>query len=135
MMLCFFVAGEPATKGSFRAFNTGKGARITNANPKTKDWEMRIAHECQAALDDWTPCYDGAVAVTCVFNLPRPKSMGKKVSNHVKKPDLDKLMRAALDGITGIAIKDDSQVAKLSGDKRYADDDNPVGVHVLVTAL
>lgn len=129
MTLSFFVAGEPATKGSYRAFRNGGFA---NSNPRTKNWEMRVAHECQAALDDWPPCYEGAVIIECDFRLPRPKSLPKKVLHHIKKPDLDKLMRAVLDGITGIAIKDDSQVIRLEGGKRYADEKLPMGVHIEV---
>ena len=129
MMLSFFVAGYPATKGSFKAFRNGG---FVNANPRTKDWEMRVAHECQAALGDWPSCYDGAVIIECDFRLPRPKSLPKKVLHHIKKPDLDKLMRAVLDGLTGIALKDDSQVVRLIGGKRYADDQVPMGVHIEV---
>jgi len=129
MQLCFFVAGEPATKGSYKIFRNGG---FVNANPRTKDWEMRVAHECQAALGSWPSCYDGAVIIECDFRLPRPKSLPKKVLHHIKKPDLDKLMRAVLDGMTGIAIKDDSQVIWLGGGKRYADEEFPMGVTVQV---
>jgi len=132
VLISFFVAGNPVPKGSFRAFNNGGRPVITNHNPKTKDWELRIAHECQAALGSWPSCYEGAVIIECDFRLPRPKSLPKKVLHHIKKPDLDKLMRAVLDGITGIAIKDDSQVIWLGGGKRYADEEFPMGVHIEV---
>ena len=134
MILHFFVSGEPATKGSYRAFRNGG---FVNANPKTKDWEMRVAHECQERVfeDNWPPVMEKAVSVECRFYLPRPKSMSKKVVHHIKRPDIDKLMRAVLDGITGIAIKDDSQVSQLCGSKEYADGPMPVGVDVFITTL
>ena len=120
MNLTFFVAGTPVPKGSTRAFVVKGHAVTTNANRNTKDWQMRIAHEAQAAIGDWPPNYDGAVSVHCMFTMPRPASLPKKIKEHTKKPDLDKLARSVLDGITGILIKDDSQVVHISAYKRYA---------------
>jgi Holliday junction resolvase RusA-like endonuclease len=34
-------------------------------------------------------------------------------------PDLDKLIRAVLDGLTGVAYKDDGQVVKITAVKIY----------------
>lgn len=135
MMLSFFVAGEPVPKGSFRAFNTGKGARITNSNPKTKDWELRIAMTAQERLLDWTPGYEGAVSVECDFRFARPKSASKNAVYKITRPDIDKIARAVLDGITGVVIRDDSQVVQMTAFKRYAEKDAPVGVYITVKAL
>ena len=35
------------------------------------------------------------------------------------KPDLDKLIRAVLDGLTGVAYVDDAQVTLISASKSY----------------
>jgi len=122
MQLSFFVAGNPVPKGSFRAFNNGGRPVITNNNPKTKDWEMRIAHEAQAVIDEnWiSTAISLPVCVTIDFYMERPKSLKKSVEHNIKRPDLDKLARAALDGITGILINDDSQVVELKATKNYA---------------
>ena len=37
------------------------------------------------------------------------------------RPDLDKLARALLDGITGVVVKDDSLVVDLMVGKRYGE--------------
>ena len=37
----------------------------------------------------------------------------------VRKPDLDNLCKAAIDGIKGIIIKDDTVVVKLLAEKRF----------------
>lgn len=122
MQLSFFVAGNPVPKGSFRAFNNGGRPVITNNNPKTKDWELRIAHEAQAVIDEnWIQqAISLPVCVTVDFYMDRPKSLKKSVEHNIKRPDLDKLARAALDGITGILINDDSQVVELRATKNYA---------------
>lgn len=130
MQLSFFVAGNPVPKGSFRAFNNGGRPVITNNNPKTKDWEMRIAHEAQANIGDWPPNFDGPVSIAIAFVFPRPKSLKKSEFFHIKRPDLDKLIRASLDGITGILIKDDSQVWHIESDKSYECDDIQPGVYI-----
>ena len=37
----------------------------------------------------------------------------------VRKPDLDNLCKAAIDGIKGIIIKDDTVVTRLTAEKRF----------------
>ena len=130
--ITFFVAGEPAPKGSTRAFVVHGRPIITGANRRTKDWEMRIATEAQALSADCVSC---PVAVHGWFILPRPKSLPRKVLHHVKKPDLDKLGRALLDGLTGILYVDDSQVVELSLSKHYASAGEPTGVRVMLDHL
>jgi len=129
MQLNLYVAGEPVPKGSYRAF---KGGGFANANPRTKDWELRIAHEAQEHIGDWPPEYDGAVSIEMIFYLPRPKSLRRTFLFHTKRPDTDKLIRAALDGITSILIHDDSQVFSLCAEKYYADERHPPGLHLTI---
>jgi len=59
--------------------------------------------------------------VDILFRLPRPKSAPKRVTQPVKRPDVDKLARAVLDGLVdGGAFADDSQVVSLAAQKRFA---------------
>ena len=54
--------------------------------------------------------------------MPRPKTTPKSYTPAaVKKPDIDKLCRAILDGITHVVIATDSQVTRLVADKRLAE--------------
>ena len=124
-MISFFVAGEPAPKGSTKSFYTGGKVITTNANRRTKDWEMRIATEAQRVSPGVSSI---AVRIVARFLLQRPKSLPKKVVHDVKKPDLDKLIRAILDGITGILIEDDSQVVNITATKQYAQANEQHGV-------
>jgi len=117
----FFVPGIPQPKGSLHRVQIGRGAsaRVVNSL-KTDDgeaWEQAI---CTAA-NEHRPAspLDGPVAVRAVFLLPRPKSV-KRDTPHVK-PDLDKLVRALLDGLErGGMVANDSRVCAIDCEKRYA---------------
>jgi Holliday junction resolvase RusA-like endonuclease len=122
--------GTPQPKGSSRSFIVkGKGnaadrAVTTSANPNLKGWEANIrselqcvmAHTDRALLDD---IFRAPVAVTLVFHLYRPKS-AKRDAEPTRRPDLDKLARAAIDALNGVLFKDDSQVIAIGARKRYA---------------
>jgi crossover junction endodeoxyribonuclease RusA len=73
-----------------------------------------------------------AVRVTLAFYLPRPQSLPKRVTAHVKAPDLDKLTRAVFDALTGVVFHDDAQVVDLVATKRYACAGDPPRVDIRV---
>ncbi len=78
-----------------------------------------------------------------VARLPRPKSHYKRsgeikdgVENHkCTKPDVDNHVKSLFDALNKIAWLDDSQVVKLSAEKRYCDDEHPVGVEIEIKPL
>lgn len=126
-VLEFVVAGAAATKGSGRAVvskTTGRAMYLPD-NPRTKDWQAAVGWSAAAAIrGGGIPFPVGPVVLAVVFYLPRPKSLLTKRNApiaipHVKKPDLDKLLRAAGDSLTGIAWADDSQVTDVIARKRY----------------
>lgn len=128
MAIEFRVTGKPEPQGSTRAFTPKGWTRpiITSANPNLKDWRKLVA----SAAPSLTGVLEGPVSLSLVFDLPRPKSLPKRVTDHLKKPDLDKLVRACKDALTGVVWRDDSQVVRLSASKRYAA--GSVGVSVLI---
>jgi Holliday junction resolvase RusA-like endonuclease len=66
--------------------------------------------------------------VRITFYLSRPKSAPKKKVVPAGRPDIDKLARAVLDGLTeGGAWLDDGQVVTLHASKVYATEDYPPG--------
>ena len=86
--------------------------------------------ECKSQLKDWTLA-EGPVYLTLLFLFARPKThfgtgrnAGKLKESapvyHTKRPDLDNLVKFAEDCLTGIAWKDDCQVASTLSQKRYA---------------
>lgn len=53
--------------------------------------------------------------------MPRPKALGdREAPPMIQRPDIDKLCRAVLDGLTGVVFKDDSQVVSLYALKERA---------------
>lgn len=131
----FFAAGRPRTKGSTRSFLSEEGDLVTKgANPNTAAWQGVVAHAAMMAGVERED--DAAIAVGMAFRFARPKShygtgrnAGKLKKSAPKRPtsrscgDLDKLVRAVLDGLTGIAFNDDSQVSAFGRTlKRYIDE-------------
>ena len=125
-MTTFFVHGTPVPQGSSRAFVVNGRAVVTSANRNLKGWRDIVALVSQEHAE----YNEGAVHVSLDFYLPRPVSLPKKVQEHIKRPDLDKLIRACLDSMTGIMFKDDSQVVSVSATKNYATTEQGVRIRV-----
>jgi len=119
-MIQFTVYGIPQPKGSTRAFYRPGMARpvVTSDNPRTKPWALLVSTVAQEHAGT-SPPMEGPVFVALQFWLPRPKSLPKRITQHTKKPDLDKLVRAVLDGLTGIVFYDDAQVVSIVAQKGY----------------
>jgi Holliday junction resolvase RusA-like endonuclease len=127
----FVVRGIAQPKGSARAFvprtwaneavrrGVAPRAVITTDNPGGKLWERLVAVQAQRAARDGF--FVGPVVVTITIRLPRPVSLKRAIRHHMTKPDLDKLVRAILDGLTGVLFDDDKQVVDLHARKCYAD--------------
>ena len=59
------------------------------------------------------------IEMTIDFRLPRPKTVRRNLP--YVAPDLDKLIRAVLDALTGVAYVDDGQVVTIKSTKTYGD--------------
>lgn len=127
----WWTPGIPAPKGSARAIKVGKGDKAravlvasssdTNKRAQTS-WATAVGSAAKAALAGYPPI-DGPVSLRVAFYVPRPKSTRR--DRPTVKPDLDKLLRATLDALTGIAFGDDAQVVVVSASKDYADAAGP----------
>jgi Holliday junction resolvase RusA-like endonuclease len=112
----------PRPKGSIRAFNIRGRSRpvLTSTTNGLKQYQGAIA---SAARLQWNGGPTSApVEVACVFGFSRPKSP-KHPTRHVVRPDIDKLLRAILDALTGVVYIDDSQAVYVNGTKTYSDVD------------
>lgn len=77
-----------------------------------------------------------AIHTRIEFVMPRPKSTPKtRTPAAVKRPDLDKLIRAILDACSGVAWHDDSQVVTVVATKRLAELDEQPGALITITPL
>lgn len=92
--------GNPITKGSGNAIATGVYAHKNGES--LKRWEQAI-EDAFAALyrtPDWEPL-NVPLILDAVFTVPRPTSLPKgRLYYPDARPDLDKLLRAAGDGIS-----------------------------------
>ena len=145
-VLTTFIPGVPAPQGSKTAVMSGRRAVLIEASKATAPWRATVtAHARQAMTEQIV----GPVRVVCIFYFPRPANHfgtgrnagmvrpGAPSIYKATKPDLDKLLRAVLDGVTDAgAWRDDSQVAQLSAVKRWADAEKPGGgVHLTISEL
>lgn len=134
------VRGIPAPQGSKRHVG---GGRMIEMSKAVGPWREAVRAETQRAMTagpdhtgenpDITPALNGPVAVLIHFYLPRPKSTSKRIAFPAKRPDLDKLCRSVLDGLTmGGAWEDDAQVISLFAVKIFADEDNAPGCTIII---
>jgi crossover junction endodeoxyribonuclease RusA len=130
--ISFFVAGIPQPKGSTRAFVVKGHAVTTSSSRNLKAWELRIAHEAQAAVPEGFCDGESTYEVACSFYFAKPKGHAKRyVYWHTKRPDVDKLLRAVLDGLTKICWNDDAQVSVVFASKHYSEEER-LGAKVTV---
>lgn len=118
----FFVSGKPIPQGSLKFIN---GHAIHVRAQDLALWRADIANAARQARVN--KAQEG-VEVSLTFILQRPKTVKRK-EPHVR-PDIDKLTRAVLDGLTGVAYEDDEQVVKIVAEKRYGEN---VGVWIRIT--
>jgi crossover junction endodeoxyribonuclease RusA len=136
--LAFVVLGEPSPEGSTKAFYIKKLNRTvtTHQNQKSLEaWRNRVATEAQRALEgkEWVADCSSAYEVDVEFVLSRPPSVPEHKRIHpIVKPDIDKLVRAINDALTGILFTDDCQVVSMTVSKDYGDERRP-GAYIVVS--
>ncbi len=129
-ILYVFVRGIPVPQGSMKAFVVKGRPILTSTQKNLKPWRNQVAMEASSIYHN--PVTDKPIAIVLEFKMPCPKSLPKtKWRLPAKRPDLDKLIRAILDSLTGVVFKDDSQVVTITAMKRYAYDGYP-GVKIVI---
>ena len=120
----FGVSGLPAPQGSK---NPWGGESSKNLRP----WRNDIAVAAQKQMQGQPP-HPEPVMLRAVFVFPRPKHhYGTGRNAGVRKasapgwkssaPDLDKLVRALGDALTGIVFRDDAQIVELQAVKIWGE--------------
>jgi crossover junction endodeoxyribonuclease RusA len=119
-LISFDVAGIPAPQGSKRPVLLGNGKTgMVESSKKVGPWRDAVRSDTAHAMNG-APPLAGPVSVTLAFRLARPASLPRRVGFPEKRPDLDKLIRSTLDGLTaGGAFGDDSQVIILFAGKVF----------------
>jgi crossover junction endodeoxyribonuclease RusA len=126
-----FVPGTPAPQGSAKAFVIAGKARVTHANKNTMPWRTHVTAVAMEHFPAIGWPRGEAVQMSVIFMMPRRSAEPKTFTPmHTRKPDLDKLQRAILDALTGVAFEDDSQVVEIHAEKRTARIGDQPGVHI-----
>lgn len=131
-MTTFHVAGFPAPQGSKNAYRRGNKVVLVESSKKVKPWRAAVAQAATQAYLHTEPI-DGPVMVEVEFILPRPKSLPKRITDMIRKPDLDKLIRSTLDALSGIAYVDDNRVNLIVASKHYQTPGEDAGAHITIT--
>jgi Holliday junction resolvase RusA-like endonuclease len=125
----FSVDGLPVPQGSKNAIHRGGRTLIVErGRAQLGPWRAQVAASAIAALAE--PIV-GPVTVELHFRLLRPKAhyrtgrhageLREDAPGYVStRPDVDKLARAVLDALTGVAFADDGQVAGLVAYKLFS---------------
>ena len=110
-MITFQVDGQPVPQGSMKVIN---GRVIHAKGSELAAWRSAIALRAREA---GAKPHIEPVEIEMIFTMTRPKTVNRAEPSVA--PDLDKLVRAVLDGLTAIAYRDDGQVVRLSAVKQY----------------
>lgn len=124
-MIEFRCPGLPAPQGSKRAVRLRNGRTVLlESSARVRPYRATLALVARQAWPG--PPSAGAVALEVVFRFPRPKSH-LRASGEVRgsapsipsRPDLDKLVRALGDALTGIVYLDDGQIGRWVATKEW----------------
>lgn len=142
-LLKFWVPGEPIPQGSKKAVpvkSHGVWARdrrsgrpivsMMDDNPRLKPWREMVERRARAAWGG-RPISIGPMIVVATFYFDRPKyhyRTGRFAAElrpdapmfHLVKPDVDKLVRAIADALTGVVYSDDAQIIQMDPAKRWS---------------
>ena len=123
-MIEFRVDGLPVPQGSMKVIH---GRVIHSQGSALAQWRASIALAARKA--GARPTRE-PVTMTLTFIMPRPKTVKRNYPSVA--PDLDKLIRGALDALTAIAYVDDGQVVEIYSKKIYGE---VIGAKIQVAEL
>lgn len=120
------IMGEPKGKARPRFSRSGRNVH-TYTPESTTDYESLVALMYRAAGGK---CHDEGyvhINIKAFFQMPK-KSSKKRVEDMrsgiilpAKKPDIDNIVKIIMDGLNGVAYRDDAQVVSVMASKVYSD--------------
>ena len=121
-MVHFIVKGAPIVKARPR-FTSINGKVRAYTPKKSATYENLVKSEAQKYL---IKPIEGPVGLYIHFYLPRPKRLIWKTKEMPsiftdKRPDIDNLAKAVIDGLNNVAFNDDGQIAMLHIQKKYCE--------------
>ena len=125
----FVVHEDPVAQPRPKARRIGPGIQIyTPQNKRVKGYKKAVADafiKRVEELDIIDLDITRPISILVVFCFCRPQSLLKAdlttaEMTHVKKPDVDNLLKSVMDALNGVAWTDDSQVTTAVTSKKYA---------------
>lgn len=136
----FTVLGKPVAQGSKRGFARGKHVAIVENNPGPHAmWRNRVSLAADHARGPDFVLLEGPIQLAVRFYFQRPKGQSKAGQAETFCPkhlDLDKLLRAIGDSLSGILYVDDRQIVSFDGTcKLWAEVGESPRAEIEVTSL
>ena len=127
IQIMFTVYGEPVAKGRPRFSTRGKFP-VAYTPEKTKAYEFEVKIMALAAMGGSKPL-EGALEAFIYVTFAVPESYSKKrleaclsgTEKHIKKPDLDNVIKSVIDGMDKIVFDNDSQITSIHATKVYGE--------------
>jgi Holliday junction resolvase RusA-like endonuclease len=127
MQIMFTIYGIPIPKGRPRFSTRGKFP-VAYTPEKTKNYESDVGMMAKAAMGASEPL-EGALEAFIYVTFPIPASYSKKRTEaclsdsekHIKKPDLDNVVKSVIDGMDKIVFENDSQITSIHATKVYGE--------------
>ena len=121
------LMGEPQAKGRARIGRLANGRAVAFTPQKTRMYEAMIRHEAQNAMAGALPL-EGPVRIEVEAQFGIPRSAPKRLvadalarrAFPLKRPDLDNTVKAALDALNTVVVRDDAQVVEIIARKVYS---------------
>lgn len=138
MIQIFFTVPQVSGKGRPRFARQGTFVK-TYTDAKTLTYEKSIQTYAKKAMGSTSPLI-GPVAAYLHIGIPIPPSYSKTrqkaciegLERPTKKPDIDNIVKAILDGMNGIVYLDDKQVVDLHLTKVYSSKE---GIDIMVKEI
>lgn len=123
--LSITIPGRPIAKKRPKFFRRGGFVGAYNCQ-ETEEGRFMQQLSMQRP-ENWQPI-EGAISLSVAFLMPIPESSSKKKREamargeirHIKKPDVDNMIKFVKDCANGILWRDDSQVFNIWANKLYA---------------
>jgi len=130
------VDGKPQSKQ--RPEFSRRGGKFRTYTPaKTMKYEKKVKEAVRKVMKK---PLEGPVSLTLHFYLHRPqrliwndKPMPPCYTD--KRPDIDNLIKGVVDGMNGVAFKDDNQIAKLVAHKQYHSAETNMRVEINIECI
>lgn len=122
-MISLELFGDPIPLARPRFSNRGKFVKAYDSQSALKEgfkWQIKSQYRESPLTIPLT--------VDVVFFMPIPKSasgiqkrqMANGIISHIKKPDLDNLLKFYIDCLIGIVVEDDSIIERIVATKKYS---------------